>query len=1446
MASSMRDVIDPETVSLVAYESSIKSGTHGEVYQKQLALVLLLRLTREGKNFRLAYELTSADKFDDVVLYDKTAKQWIFLQSKHADGKESKIDLNGLLPKTNREKGDFSLYKYFYSYMLIRNRFKGKINLMLFTNKKLDEKLKTAEDCVTIKNRYIDEYLRFASDGATQKLLIPSESTIQSIVEYTNKDLYSLKDAIKQLFTKGIITDLLIKYKAYLKDVLKESGNYQIRFSETFDESLIFISELYKRLQSELHTFKPIGKPPELDIKGIGYNSTNLVSVDLKHLADAIENLFRNGIVSDYLKKYKDLLGLILTTTAHDQLAFKETFNNNVVSKAELCRMLKAELSDMDKVITLKQKLFDGRDLRTKHHSVLFYTEASDVREFFELLTLSVDQPDELEPFIIEELNLWMRMWVQPDVLGKLTEYHYKNAVKDLDDHFETTLKREQGNSKPYLNQQYVSQYCNKLRSRIVEFYPELNYMNQLYINRVLIFEKEDIDEPQYLKASQFDGCTTSVLSLNLEDFFSRFSLDDNITENELGMDDRVSLSNKTYEEMTDSEFAANLTLKFSQYQCLVLTADPGVGKTKLLQYLAFEHQKLNSGTVFLFYLNRLQDSKEGFGNEASLNILKCVLSDKNIMLIQKALENRSDDHITILFDGYDEIHKKNINNINRLLESLFTSKQIQIIISVRNHEKKTLQRFFKKHKINVGYFSLEAFSKENIIEFLTQSWKEKVESEVDFKFYSYSKFLVDKLYSLCRVPLMVEMISKIYKQRFEQFKATSMIDEQDEMSYLEKEFYEVEHIYEMFIENCLLVKIEDACHGIGKVDPNKHIFDGFYLDHQLLAIEFLDVGDLKFILKNPKYIKKRENIKKIHLNQSEKSILLNLVDGKFSFSHHSYAEYFVATFLWDDFINLKNIVKNVLSSFTGIRKFFIKIIEKNINLFVTKIAQKTSFDSKDVVFWACECNAVELLKYVLSKNFLFRPSKAKMLHIGIENGSDKVCSYLIDDCKVHPDVKYHSGLAPLHSAIKYGHTYLVPLLLRKGADLNIRNTEGWSALHYAVHHKQMAITIFLIDKGTDVNSITKNKWNALHIACNNGDADMTKMLIQKGARHDVTTNKGKTPIDLARAGGHTEVVIILFENLIEILNFNRKIGDDDFLYVYFLMYMLIRQYASLPIFSVDPNIAAWERLIKKLERLINDGEPNRKRFTVLHRAASEGLWFFVEYLFSKGANVNVVDTNKCTPLHFACQNGHEEVVELLLRENANIEALNGGNCTPLHFACRNGRKKIVELLLREKANIDALNDGNCTPLHFACKNGHDEIVELLLREKANIDALNYGNCTPFHFACQNGHDEIAKILLRENANIEALDDGNCTPLHFACKNGHKKIVELLLREKANIDALNDWDCTPLHFACKNGHDEIVELLLREKANIDALNDWDCTPLHLHVSMVIKRLWNYC
>lgn len=54
-----------------------------------------------------------------------------------------------------------------------------------------------------------------------------------------------------------------------------------------------------------------------------------------------------------------------------------------------------------------------------------------------------------------------------------------------------------------------------------------------------------------------------------------------------------------------------------------------------------------------------------------------------------------------------------------------------------------------------------------------------------------------------------------------------------------------------------------------------------------------------------------------------------------------------------------------------------------------------------------------------------------------------------------------------------------------------------------------------------------------------------------------------------------------------------------------------------------------------------------------LHVAADYGQAELVEYLISKGANVNAQDKHHITPLLSACYEGHKSCVEILLKKGA-------------------------------------------------------------------------------------------------------------------------------------------------------------------------------------------------
>lgn len=88
---------------------------------------------------------------------------------------------------------------------------------------------------------------------------------------------------------------------------------------------------------------------------------------------------------------------------------------------------------------------------------------------------------------------------------------------------------------------------------------------------------------------------------------------------------------------------------------------------------------------------------------------------------------------------------------------------------------------------------------------------------------------------------------------------------------------------------------------------------------------------------------------------------------------------------------------------------------------------------------------------------------------------------------------------APIQSAAAAGHTKIVELLLRHGADPSIREQGGYTPLHAAAQ---------------------------------NGDVEMIKALIYGGADLDTKSNDGKIPLDLALEAGHQAAAKLLQEGI--------------------------------------------------------------------------------------------------------------------------------------------------------------------------------------------------------------------------------------------------------------------------------------------------------------------------
>jgi ankyrin repeat protein len=107
--------------------------------------------------------------------------------------------------------------------------------------------------------------------------------------------------------------------------------------------------------------------------------------------------------------------------------------------------------------------------------------------------------------------------------------------------------------------------------------------------------------------------------------------------------------------------------------------------------------------------------------------------------------------------------------------------------------------------------------------------------------------------------------------------------------------------------------------------------------------------------------------------------------------------------------------------------------------------------------------------------------------------------------------------------------------------------------------------------------------------------------------------------------------------------------------------------------------------------------------------AALNGDATFVNILIAKDAEVN---KKGWTPLHYAATNGHDDIVKILLDHSAYIDAGSPNGTTPLMMAARGGHLSTVKLLLDEGADLRVKNQIGMTAIDFATKYNEKDVAE--------------------------------------------------------------------------------------------------------------------------------------
>ena len=471
----------------------------------------------------------------------------------------------------------------------------------------------------------------------------------------------------------------------------------------------------------------------------------------------------------------------------------------------------------------------------------------------------------------------------------------------------------------------------------------------------------------------------------------------------------------------------------------------------------------------------------------------------------------------------------------------------------------------------------------------------------------------------------------------------------------------------------------------------------------------------------------------------------------------------------------------------------------------------------------ACDLTEREEIKKILKEAIARKYIRAgisnnispdSMLLRAAEIGAAEVVEILLDEYAANIEAKGGDFKAtPLLFAVLEGHEDAVRILLARGANVEARDESrrGRTALHTAIAWGRTTMIPLLLEKNAADNAQDKQGATPLLLAAASGNTVAVRLLLEKSADIRIVAEDGSTPLHEAAKRGHTDIVELLL----------LKGADPDF--------------------KNKAGKTAWDlaekeeikKLLRKaaLRRQVAEQLSNGKtRDALLLEAAAEGETDVVELLIDEyEAEIEMKDKNGQTPLIQAIAWGHESVVRMLLEKGANIETTDEDGRTPLIKAAFHGHEAIVRLLLEKGAKIEAKDNDGDTPLIEAANWRHPSIVRMLLEKGAKIEAKNHKGWTPLIQAAWQGYEPIVRMLLEKGANIEATGKEGWTPLIAAAGvMDHDFAVRMFAKKKGD--------------ECRMDHEAVVRLLLEKGANVEAKDNLGLTAYDVSRTETIRRL----